>query len=767
MKRKYNVNGMMCAACQANVTRVVSHLEGVKSCNVSLLAKNMVVEFDENILDDDKIINAVKSIGYDASIFVIETLKHIQEKRKKELHTRLVKLLTSLIFLILLMIDSMVLMMFIKWPSMDQQGYGVITLIETLVQIVLLLPIIIINFHYFTSGFKALFKGHPNMNSLIALGSSISILYSLFATSMVIYGVSLGGDMGEAGHEIVMTYSMNLYFESAGMILVFVSIGKYFELKATNKTSESIASLLALTPDTSHIVKNGEIVEIATENLQVDDIVFVKPGESIPTDGIISYGFANIDESAITGESIPIYKTLGDKVIGGTINTDSSFQFKVTSVGKDTTIAQIISLVEEASESKAPIARLADKIASIFVPTVILIAICVFTIWMCIFNFANIALPSGYSSSLSASLNYAITVLVVSCPCALGLATPVAIMVGTGKGAENGILIKSATAFEQLKKVDYVLFDKTGTITNGEMSFVDMKTYGVHENDILQKVASIEFYSEHPLSKAIVSESKKRNLELSEIKDFISIPGKGVRGNNYLIGNKTLMDENNISVTHLENDFNEFANQGLITLFVAKDNEVIALIAIGDTIKDNAFKTIELLKKQHKNVAIVTGDNEKTASFVAKKLGIDRVFAQALPNEKEAIIQQLQKEGHIVAFIGDGINDAPALTRADIGIAIGAGSDIALESADIILVRSNPLDVISAIELSQKVVRNIKENLAWAFIYNILLIPLAAGILTPLNVVMTPMYGSLAMSLSSVTVVLNALRLRLYKTKGE
>ena len=760
MKKKYNVTGMMCAACQANVDRAVCKIDGVTNVNVSLLANNMVVEYDESKVNDDIIIEAVKKIGYGASPFVNESLKKIQEKKKKELRARLTHLIASLCLLALLMVVSMGGMMLHEyghWPSMDDPNFSLIAFIEVTLQTLILIPIIVINFNYFTSGFRSLFKLHPNMNSLIALGSTISALYSLYSYVMLIVGW-VSNDVSQ-----VMLNFMNLYFEAAAMILVFVSIGKYFEKRATNKTTESITNLMALTPDTAYVIRNGEEVEVQTESLLIDDFVVVKPGASIPTDGIIESGYGDIDEATITGESLPIHKTKGDKVIGATVNKNGSFTFRVTSVGKDTTISQIIGLVEKASESKAPMARLADKISLIFVPMVIGLSIVAFIVWMILTNLTIVSVPAT-STPLSMSLRFAITVLVISCPCALGLATPVAIMVGTGKGAENGILIKSAEAFERLEKVDYVLFDKTGTITKGEMSVRSIKVFEGDEISLLKAAMAVEAHSEHPLSKAVVNEAKNRNIECLLCRSFEYIPGEGVEGDEIVIGNASLMKKKGIVFSKSDADFIHFSEQGWTPLYVAKKEKLIGLIAIGDEIKESSVSAIKSLQNLGKKVFIVTGDNKITAKAIASSLGVDDVYSEVLPGGKEAIVSRLQNEGHKVAFVGDGVNDAPALTKADIGIAVGAGSDIAIDSADIILVRSDPLDVVSAIELSHKVVLNIKENLGWAFFYNILLIPLAAGVLYP-YVIMQPMYGSIAMSISSVTVVLNALRLRLFKRK--
>ncbi|OPZ37467.1 MAG: Copper-exporting P-type ATPase A [Tenericutes bacterium ADurb.BinA155] len=759
MKKKFNVTGMSCAACQANVTRAVDKVEGVTSANVSLLGKSMVVDFDETKTDESKIIAAVGSAGYGASPYVNQSIKAIQEQKKRDLRKKRSKLLISFIFLVLLLFVSMggMIAMNYGWPNHQDSSYPLIVFLEITLEILFVTPIIVINFHYFISGYKALFKAHPNMDSLVALGSTVSLLYGLFAYIMIIVGWALDD------HAMVMAYAMNIYIESAGTILFFVSLGKYFENKATNKTTASIAELMSLTPDTAYRVQGSTIEEVPTGSLEVGDIVLVKPGEAIPTDGILSEGYANIDESLLTGESLPVYKKVGDRVIGGSLNKTGSFQFKVTSVGKDTTMSKIVALVEQASESKAPIARLADKISLVFVPTVILISLITFTAWMLI---------TGLSGSLNISLSIqlAISVLVISCPCALGLATPVAIMVGTGKGAENGILIKSAEAFELMEKADYVLFDKTGTLTTGEMTFHQIKVFAGDEDGILKNVAAVESLSEHPLSKAIVAEAKRRGLTFKASKDFVYEPGLGVKGNGYLIGNKAMMAAAQVSLGLANMVLVDASLQGDTALYVAKAGKLLAIISIGDELKPHSVSAVATLRKLGKKVALVTGDNKDTARAISEKLGIDEVYSEVLPNQKEAIVSQLQSQGFKVAFVGDGVNDAPSLTKADIGIAIGAGSDIAIDSADIILVHSDPLDVVSSIELSHAVVKNIKENLLWAFFYNVILIPLAAGVLYNVQVswghfILTPTIASIAMSLSSVTVVLNALRLRLFKRK--
>ena len=766
MKKKFEIKGMMCAACQANVTRAISKVPGVENCNVSLLTNSAIVSYDESKTNDEEIINSVKRSGYDASIFINQSIKAIQEKKNKELKKQRNILLISLALLILLMVDSMLFMMVLKLPRMDQKGYGVWTLIEVAIQIFLLIPIIILNFHYFTSGYKSLFKLHPNMNSLIALGSTISTLYGLYAFGMIIYGCALGGDIGQSGHHIVMDWSMNLYLESGAMILVFVSIGKYFEKKATNKTTDSIASLLALTPETAYIRKGEEYVEVATETINIGDIVRILPGEIAPVDGKIISGYGNLDEANITGESMPIYKKEGDHVIASTTNKNGSFEFEVTEVGKDTTISKIISLVEEASDSKAPMARIADKIASIFVPVVIGLSLLTFAIWMLILEFGHIASLDN-QNHISVAIRFAITVLVVSCPCALGLATPVAIMVGTGKGAENGILIKSAEAFEKIEKVSCILFDKTGTLTKGRPTINRIISFGIDEKEALRIAASLEAKSEHPLSMAFLEKAKELDVDFQESEEFSYIPGKGLRNGRFMIGNETLLKENGVDLSSLEKQIKEYTESGETLVFLA-DKQIRAIFLISDEIKENSFKAIEEIHALGKKVILVSGDSKEAAESVGKRLGIDKIYSHVLPDEKEKVVQELQKEGKLVAFVGDGVNDAPALTRADVGIAIGAGSDVAIDSADIILARNDPMDVASSVKLAKKVTANIKENLAWAFLYNLILIPIAGGALYGLNhLVMEPMFGSIAMSISSVTVVLNALRIKRFGIEKE
>lgn len=767
MKKKFNVTGMSCSACQANVERAVKRLDGVETAEVSLLSKTMVVDYDQNKSNEQAIIDAVVSSGYGCSVFVNESVKDIQEKKKKEVKASKARLIASIILLVCLMVFS-VGPMITNWPSMSDRNYGRIMVVDIDLQLLFLIPILYLNRRYFISGFKNLFKGHPNMDSLVALGSTVCTLYGLYNFILVLYG-HFGND-----HAMVMEYSMNIYFESAAMILVFVSIGKFVEERATSKTTASIAALMEMTPDTALLVKGEEVVEVSTDSLSVGDLVMVKPGMSVPTDGVIVEGYGSLDESALTGESVPVYKEKDAKVIGATINTNGTFTFKVTSVGEDTTISKIIALVNEASNSKAPMARLADRISLFFVPIVIGLAVITFVTWV-ILTATGVVGDSGLDLNLAFQLG--VSVLVISCPCALGLATPVAIMVGTGKGAENGVLVKSAQAFEGLDKVDYVLFDKTGTLTKGQMAVDQILCYSGDEKDVLTKAASLERLSEHPLSRAIVTKADELGIDYGKSEDFAYVPGKGVCNSIMAIGNEALMKDRGVDVESVKTDFDKLSESGSSTLYFEESGKIIALFSIKDQIKENSKVAIETLKSLGKKVAIVTGDNSAVANSVGKELGVDEIFAQILPDQKEKIVSDLQAKGYRVAMIGDGVNDAPALTRADVGIAIGAGTDVAIESADIVLVRNDPLDVVAAVELSHKVVTNIKQNLIWAFAYNIILIPLAAGCLYGVHVdgnwftghqehlVLSPMIASIAMSLSSVTVVLNALRLRLFKVK--
>lgn len=752
MNKKFNVTGMTCSACSASVEKAVKKLEGINSVSVNLLTNSMVVHYNEEVIDENNIIEAVTSTGYGASVFsknkneIKVSDKMRMEDEIKEMKKRLI---ISFAFLIPLMYISMGHMMGLPLPSFlsgleNAISYG-------MTQFLLALVIVYVNRKYYQVGFKTLFKGSPNMDTLIAIGSSAAMVYGIFAIYRMGYG------LGIQDFELVEKYHMDLYFESAAMILTLITLGKYLEKKSKGKTSEAITKLMDLAPKTATILRNNKEVIVPIEEVLKDDIVIVKPGESIPVDGVIIQGSSSIDQSAITGESIPVEKNIGDKVIAATINKNGYFKFKAEKVGDDTTLAQIISLVEDASSSKAPIAKLADKISGVFVPIVISISIISTIVWLLV------------GKSFEFSLSIGIAVLVISCPCALGLATPVAIMVGTGKGAENGILIKSAEALETAHKIQTVVLDKTGTITEGKPKVTDIVVNSnINKNELLKIAASIEKPSEHPLADAIVEKAKKENITLLDVDNFISITGKGIKAeiNNkiYYAGNLSLMKENNIDYSKFEKVINDLAKKGKTPLCFSDDSILFGVIAVADTIKPTSKKAIEEFKNMGINIVMLTGDNKNTAEAIRKELNIDKIIAEVLPQDKEKEVRKIQESGKKVAMIGDGINDAPALARADVGIAIGAGTDIAIESADIVLMKSDLLDGVTTIKLSKAVIKNIKENLFWAFFYNAIGIPLAAGVFyNILGWKLNPMFGAFAMSLSSVCVVSNALRLKLFK----
>ncbi len=620
-------------------------------------------------------------------------------------------------------------------------------------QFLLTLPILYVNRKYYKVGFKTLFKGSPNMDSLIAIGSTAAMVYGIIAIYMIGYG------LGHGDSEMVSRYSMDLYFESAAMILALITLGKYLETRSKGKTSEAITKLMDLAPKTALVERGGTEIEIPVEEVAVGDMVIVKPGQSIPVDGEIAEGSSAVDESALTGESIPVEKHPGDRVIAATINKSGWFKFRATKVGGDTTLAQIIALVEDAANSKAPIAKLADKVSGIFVPVVIGIAVLAAAAW----------LVAGYSVEFA--LSTGIAVLVISCPCALGLATPVAIMVGTGKGAENGILIKSAEALETAHTINTVVLDKTGTITEGKPRVTDLVTApGVEEDLLLSAAASIEKPSEHPLAEAIVEEASARGLLLRGVTGFSAVAGQGIEaridGKRFLAGNLKMMRENGVPTDGFEQKGETLSEQGKTPLYFAAEGRMLGLVAVADTVKPTSRAAIDAFKSMGIDVVMLTGDNRRTAEAIRRQLGIDRVVAEVLQQDKEREVSAIQQTGKKVAMVGDGINDAPALTRADVGIAIGAGTDVAIESADVVLMKSDLLDAVTAIELSRAVIRNIKQNLFWAFFYNTIGIPLAAGIFFPLfGLRLNPMFGAAAMSLSSVCVVSNALRLKLFQPR--
>ena len=743
MTEKFNVTGMTCSACSAHVEKSVKKLNGVKSVNVNLLQNNMHVDFDETAVSVDDIINAVVSGGYGASVAGKKQEKK-DNKIDNEISNMKFRLIVSLVCLVPLMYISMGHMW--GWPFLNVFHGAENGITFALTQMLLMLPIMYVNRKYYITGFKTLFHGAPNMDSLIAIGSGAAFTYGIIAIYCIGYG------LGHGDKEFAHSYMMNLYFESAAMILALITLGKFLESSAKGKTSQAIEKLIDLSPKTAVVIRDGKEVTVGVDDVQIGEIVAVKAGQSVPLDGVIVEGNGAIDESAITGESIAVEKNVGDKVIGATINKSGYFKFKVEKVGEDTALSQIIHLVEEASASKAPIAKLADKVSGIFVPVVISIAVITIIVWLLLGKGVSFALSMG------------ISVLVISCPCALGLATPTAIMVGTGKGAQYGILTKSAESLETAHQVDTVVLDKTGTITEGKPSVTDIAPVGISDKELLQIAASIEYLSEHPLAKAIVE--KADGLEFSDVADFEQIVGQGVKGNvdgkKVLAGNYKMMRENNIEVSEDE----IFANDGKTSLYFAVDNKFVGIIAVADTIKETSRQAIEDMRNMGLDVIMLTGDNAVTANAIKNKLPLSSAVAEVLPSDKEEVVRKLQQSGHKVAMVGDGINDAPALTRADVGIAIGAGTDIAIESADIVLMKSDLQDVVTSIELSHSVIKNIKENLFWAFFYNALGIPVAAGVLYGIaGLKLNPMIAALAMSFSSVFVVSNALRLRFFKPK--
>lgn len=764
MQRKYNVTGMSCSACSAYVDKVVRKIDGVREVNVNLLTNSMVVDFDESKTNDETIIAAVVDADYGATV-VEESKKEVakpdnnNETIKKsttnavleEIATMKKRIIFSFAFLIPLYWISMGHMVKLPLPGWLCGLENAMSF--ALIQFLLTLPIVFFNQKYFINGTKSFLRKAPNMDALIMTGSSAALIYGCFALFKIGYG------LGHNNLELVKEYVSNLYFESAATILTLITLGKYLEARSKGKTSEAIAMLMDLAPKTAIVERNGNEVEIPAEQVLVGDIVIVKPGMSVPVDGVITDGSTSIDQSALTGESLPVEKAFGDSVAAGTINKNGFIKFKASKVGNETTVAKIVELVETAAATKAPIARLADKVSGIFVPTVIIIALLTAIIWLCV------------GQSFEFALSVAISVLVISCPCALGLATPVAIMVGTGKAAQNGILIKSAAALENTQSVTTVVLDKTGTITEGKPVVTDVIPFKlVSKENLFCAAASLEKKSEHPLGTAIVDKAEKENIDFFPVENFKAIPGRGVRGivvgREVLAGNLAFMRENCSSVAIFEEEGKKMAEEGKTPLFFATGSSEsgytpMGIIAVADPIKESSFKAIEELKKNDIKVMMLTGDNSLIAESIKNKLGIDKAIAEVLPQDKDSEIQKLQNSGEKVAMVGDGINDAPALVRADVGVAIGAGTDIAIESADIVLIKNDLKDVSKAYLLSKAVVRNIKQNLFWAFFYNIIGIPLAAGIFySLLGWKLSPMFAAFAMSLSSVTVVTNALRLR-------
>ena len=757
MQEKYDVTGMTCAACSARVEKSVSSLPGVQACSVNLLKNSMVVTYDDAALSSGQIVGAVEKAGYGAAVVQAPSRRSAApaaspaDTARKEYEVMRRRIIWSFVFTVPLFYISMGHMM--GWPL---SGFFLGTsnsMIYALTLFLLALPVAIINGRYFRTGFKTLVHGSPNMDSLIALGSGASLAYGIYALYKIAYG------FGYSDMEMVHQFTHDLYFEGAGTILTLITLGKFLEARAKGRTSDAINKLLNLAPKKATVVRDGVEQVIPAEEVEKGDLLIVKAGESVPVDGVVLEGNGSVDESAITGESIPVDKQPGDKVIGATINRSGYFRMRADKVGDETALAQIIRLVDEATSSKAPIAKLADKVAGVFVPIVIAIALVSMVVWLIV------------GASFEFALTIAVSVLVVSCPCALGLATPTAIMVGTGRGAANGVLIKSAEALETAHSVKVVVLDKTGTITQGKPAVTDLVCAGgVTQQQLLQTAGSLERLSEHPLARAIVAQAETQQAEFLPVEQFTQIPGQGLRGTVggqvCLAGNRKLLEAEGLYEPALEEWQDRLADQGKTPLFFTRGGKLLGAIAVADVVKPTSKAAVQELQSMGIQVVMLTGDHRRTAEAIRKQVGVDRVVAEVLPEDKEQEIRRLQESGQKVAMVGDGINDAPALARADVGIAIGAGTDVAMESADIVLMKNDLLDVAGAIELSKATILNIKENLFWAFFYNIIGIPIAAGCwYAAFNLKMNPMVAALAMSFSSVFVVSNALRLRFFKPK--
>ncbi len=744
VNKSLNIEGMTCSSCAQTVEKAVKNIPGVSLSNVNLATEKLTVAYNPETLNLSDITKAVADAGYEAheEIDSANQVDIDQEKKNLQISNLWKRVIASAIFTIPLFYLSMGPMVGLPVPAIMDASINPLN--NAMIQLLLTFPVMLINIEYFKVGFKTLFRGHPNMDSLVSLGTSAAFLYSLYATYMIY--------LGDA------SFAHMLYYESAAVILTLITLGNYFEAVSKGKSSEAIKKLMGLVPKTARILRNGEEQEISIDEVQVDDIIVVRPGEKLPVDGVIVSGSTAIDEAMLTGESIPVEKQVDDEVIGASINKTGSFQYRATKVGKDTALSQIVKLVEDAQGSKAPIAKLADQISGIFVPVVIGLALLAGLGWYFIGG-----------ETLEFALTIAISVLVIACPCALGLATPIAIMVGTGKGAENGVLIKSAESLETTGKVDTIVFDKTGTITEGQPVVTDIVTAdGINRDELLTLAASAEVGSEHPLGEAIVRHAEENTLNLYQTENFNAIPGHGIEviinDQHLFLGNKKLMVENNISLKALASTSDRLAEQGKTPMYISVDHELAGIIAVADTVKENSLAAIEKLHQMGIEVAMITGDNTRTAQAIAKQVGIDRVLSEVLPEDKANEVKKLQEEGLRVAMVGDGINDAPALAQADIGIAIGSGTDVAMESADVVLMRSDLMDVPTAVELSKATIKNIKENLFWAFAYNTLGIPVAMGLLYLLGgPLLNPMFAAAAMSLSSVSVVLNASRLKRFK----
>ena len=742
MQEKFVVTGMTCAACSAHVEKAVSQLQGVDSVAVNLMLGSMLVDYDPAQVTAQAIVSAVENGGYGAKPAADAEKQDTRRAQEEALGRMRRRLVWSIVCLVPLFYISMGHMMGLPLPAFLTRSH----LTHALAQLVLCVPILILNRSYFTVGFSQLFRRSPNMDTLVALGAGAGLVYSLIEMGRLAAGQVSG--MPE------------LYFESAGMICALVTVGKYLEERSKGKTTDAISALLALAPDSAVVKRDGAEVTIPAEDIRKGDIVVVRQGGKIPVDGVVTAGGGSVDESAITGESLPVEKAVGDAVTSATVNQSGYLELEATRVGADTTLSQIVKLMEEASSSKAPISRLADKISGVFVPVVMAIAVLAALLW---------GLVGGMSVQFCLSVG--IAVLVISCPCALGLATPVAIMVGTGKAAENGILIKSAQSLELMGRVDTVVLDKTGTVTQGKPRLTDcLAAPDITEEELLCVAASVEQPSEHPLSRAVTEAAGERNIPLCDVADFTAVPGGGVQAllhdRTIYAGNAPYMQEKGVDIAPFALQAGRWADDGKTVLYFAEEGRLLGLIAVADTVKPDSAAAIAALKQRGCRVVLLTGDNARTANAIARQVGVDQVISQVLPQDKATCVARLQQEGRLVAMVGDGVNDAPALVQADVGLAIGAGTDIAIESADIVLMKSSLADVASAAELSRAVLRNIRQNLFWAFFYNSVGIPVAAGVLYPsLHLLLNPMIAAACMSLSSVCVVSNALRLRLWKPK--
>ncbi|MBQ9861112.1 MAG: heavy metal translocating P-type ATPase [Clostridia bacterium] len=749
MKQRFSVTGMTCSACSSHVHGAVSRLAGVEDTQVNLMTNSMTVSYDPARVTDAQIMDAVKAAGYGAAPMGAAPKSANTKQPSDTLSAMKRRLLISFAFLIPLMYLSMGHMVGLPLPAFLSGHPNAVAF--ALTQLLLCLPIVYVNRAYYEKGVPSLFRRAPNMDTLVAVGSTAALVYGVFALYRMAHGIAVGDT------ELVVRYHEDLYFESAAMILTLITLGKFLETRSKNKTTQALQALMDLAPKTAVVERDGSEITIPLEHVSAGDIVIVRSGGRIPVDGVVIEGRAAVDESAITGESVPVEKDVGSQAISATVNQSGYLKFRATRVGEDTTLAQIIRLVEDAGAGKAPIAKTADKIAAVFVPVVMLIALVTAIVWL-------------FFGNAEEALSSAICVLVISCPCALGLATPVAVMVGTEQGAKNGILIKSGEALEIAHHVNCVVLDKTGTITNGKPVVTDVLPLSVSENELLRVAAALENRSEHPLSAAIMAEVSARGIEVPPVTAFETLPGRGVsaelEGTPCYAGNERLMRENEVDTAAVRETLDSLADAGKTPLIVAENGKVIGVIAAADLPKETSREAISKLKRLGISVRMLTGDNRRTAEAVAADVGVDEVIAEVLPQDKEAVIARIRDAGQTVTMVGDGINDAPALVRADVGMAIGAGTDVAVESADIVLMKNDLRDVVTAIRLSRAVIRNIRQNLFWAFFYNCLGIPLAAGVFYPLlGWRLSPMIGAAAMSLSSVFVVTNALRLRRFRSK--